>query len=250
MAKGLLLDLGGVVLQNGAYLVNRLAQREPRLQPYVRRVSGGSGIAGQGDQLWQQMLRHEVTERAYWACRAAELGAELGQTWDTRAMITALYDMPRSEWLVQPTIDLMRDTKAAGLPLGALTNDLQDFHGQDWVRRQDWLRLFDVVVDASLTGVMKPAPEAFAAGAEALGLARPRSSTSTTCPGTSPVGCGPGCRRSRSCTPPLPTPSPRHDAGSACRQPSNGTPSDARANPWRKPCPSSASTSWKAARRR
>jgi len=171
VAKGLLLDLGGVVLQNGAYLVNRLAQREPRLQPYVRRVSGGSGIAGQGDQLWQQMLRHEVTERAYWACRAAELGAELGQTWDTRAMITALYDMPRSEWLVQPTIDLMRDTKAAGLPLGALTNDLQDFHGQDWVRRQDWLRLFDVVVDASLTGVMKPAPEAFAAGAEALGLA-------------------------------------------------------------------------------
>jgi putative hydrolase of the HAD superfamily len=85
-------------------------------------------------------------------------------------MITALYDMPREEWLQQATVDLMVDTKAAGLPLGALTNDLQDFHGSDWVARQDWLQLFDVVVDASLTGVLKPAPEAFLAGAESLGL--------------------------------------------------------------------------------
>jgi len=171
VAKGLLLDIGGVVLQNGAYLVNRLAQREPRLGPYVARVSGGTGVAGPGDELWQQMLRHEVTERAFWAQRAHELGAELGLSWDTRAMITALYEMPRQDWLVQPAVDLMRDTKAAGLPLGALTNDLEDFHGRDWVSRQDWLALFDVVVDASLTGVMKPAPEAFAAGADALGLA-------------------------------------------------------------------------------
>ena len=170
MAKGLLLDIGGVVLQNGAYLVNRFALHEPRLAPYVTRVSGVTGIAGAGDELWQQMLRHEVTERAYWAQRAAEIGAELGQSWDTRAMITALYDMPREEWLVSATVDLMRDTKSAGLALGALTNDLSDFHGREWVSRQEWLTVFDVIIDASLTGVMKPAPEAFLAGADALGL--------------------------------------------------------------------------------
>jgi len=171
VAKGLLLDIGGVVLQNAAYLVNRLAQREPRLQPFVTRVSGSSGIAGSGDELWQRMLRHEVTERAYWAQRARELGAELGHAWDTRAMITALYDMPRDDWLVSETIALMRDSKTAGLPLAALTNDLAAFHGPDWVSRQDWLDLFDTVVDGSVTGVMKPSPEAFLAGADALGLA-------------------------------------------------------------------------------
>jgi phosphoglycolate phosphatase-like HAD superfamily hydrolase len=32
------------------------------------------------------------------------------------------------------------------------------------------LKLFDVIVDASLTGVMKPDPRAFRGGAEALGL--------------------------------------------------------------------------------
>jgi putative hydrolase of the HAD superfamily len=171
VAKGLLLDIGGVVLQNGAYLVNCLAQREPRLEPYLARVSASTGIAGAGDDLWQQMLRHEVTERAYWAQRARELGRELGQTWDTRSMITALYAMPREQWLVEPVVDLMRDAKAAGLPLGALTNDLTDFHGAEWVSGQDWVQLFDAVVDASLTGVMKPAPGAYQAGADALGLA-------------------------------------------------------------------------------
>jgi putative hydrolase of the HAD superfamily len=38
------------------------------------------------------------------------------------------------------------------------------------VARQEHLKLFDVIVDASLTGVMKPDPRAFRGGAEALGL--------------------------------------------------------------------------------
>lgn len=170
VAKGLLLDIGGVVVQNGAHLVNRLAALEPRLQPYIRSVAGEGGIAGPTDELWQQMLRHEVTERAYWAQRAHELGAALGLEWDTRAMITALYDMPRHEWLRSDAVDLMVDTRSAGLPLGALTNDLGDFHGDKWVSQQDWLQIFDVVIDASTTGVMKPAREAFETGADALGL--------------------------------------------------------------------------------
>jgi putative hydrolase of the HAD superfamily len=171
VAKGLLLDIGGVVLRNGAYLVNRFAETEPRLQPYVARVAGAGGIGGPADALWQQMLRHEVTERAYWDQRAGELGAELGQTWDTRSMITALYDMPSSEWLIADTVDLMRDTRDAGLPLGALTNDMGHFHGEEWVGQQEWLALFDVVVDATQTGILKPAPAAYNAGADALGLA-------------------------------------------------------------------------------
>jgi putative hydrolase of the HAD superfamily len=64
----------------------------------------------------------------------------------------------------------MTDAKAAGLRLGALTNDLAAFHGPGWVERQEHLKLFDIIVDASLTGVLKPDPRAFASGAEALGL--------------------------------------------------------------------------------
>ena len=163
--RGLLLDIGGVVVDTGLHLVARLAEREPAIRPLLDRIGG---LGSERDELWQRVLRREVTDRAYWAQRAAEVGAALGETWDTRAMMHRLYALPREQWLRADVVRLMADTRAAGLPLGALTNDMGDFHGPDWVARQDYLRLFDVIVDASVTGVRKPDPRAFLAAAEAL----------------------------------------------------------------------------------
>jgi putative hydrolase of the HAD superfamily len=165
--RGLLLDIGGVVHNTGVRMVERLARREPAMQPVIEEIGG---IAGDRDELWQRMLRRQVTERDYWAQRAAEFGAAVGETWDIRALMDRFYQLPEHEWLCAPTIELMTDAKAAGLRLGALTNDMTAFHGPEWVARQEHLKLFDVIVDASLTGVMKPDPRAFRGGAEALGL--------------------------------------------------------------------------------
>ncbi len=164
---GLLLDIGGVVHNTGIRLVGRLAEREPAMRPVIEEIGG---IASDRDELWQRMLRRQVSEREYWAQRAAEFGAAVGETWDTRAMMRRFYELPEREWLCAATVELMADTKAAGLRLGALTNDMTAFHGPDWVARQEHLKLFDIIVDASLTGVMKPDPRAFRGGAEALGL--------------------------------------------------------------------------------
>ena len=87
------------------------------------------GIATDRDELWQAMLAGRVTERQYWAQRSAELGVAVGQTWDTRAMIGRLYQLPQQDWLRADMVDLMTEAKAAGLRVGALTNDLTDFHG-------------------------------------------------------------------------------------------------------------------------
>jgi putative hydrolase of the HAD superfamily len=167
MAKGLLLDIGGVVLRAGSHLVENLADRDPRLRGVLETFGG---IGSDRDELWHRMLRREVSEREYWAQRAAELGAAVGEEWSTRTMINQLYEGPSEEWLQDRVVELMAEVKEAGLPLGALTNDLKDFHGEKWMSQQEWLTYFDVVVDASLTGVMKPDPRAFVAGAEALGL--------------------------------------------------------------------------------
>jgi putative hydrolase of the HAD superfamily len=165
--KGLLLDIGGVVHRTSMYLAGRLAEADPRLRPVLDRIGG---LGTERDELWQRLLSRQVSEREYWAQRAAEFGAAAGETWDTRALIYRLYDRPERDYLCAETIDLMNDTKAAGLPLGALTNDLAAFHGPGWVERQEHLKLFDIIVDASLTGVLKPDPRAFASAAEALGL--------------------------------------------------------------------------------
>jgi putative hydrolase of the HAD superfamily len=114
--------------------------------------------------------RRRVSERAYWAARAADLGRVLGERWDTRAFINRLYDRPSWELLNHEVIALMVRARRAQLPVVALTNDLVNFHGQEWVDRQHWLRHFDAIVDGSLTGVLKPDPRAFAAGIEAVGL--------------------------------------------------------------------------------
>jgi len=74
---GLLLDIGGVVHNTGVRMVERLARREPAMQPVIEEIGG---IAGDRDELWQRMLRRQVTERDYWAQRAAELGAAVGET--------------------------------------------------------------------------------------------------------------------------------------------------------------------------
>ena len=168
---GLLLDIGGVVHATGIHLVGRLAEREPALRPVLERIGG---IATERDELWQQMLRREVTEREYWAQRAAELGAAVGETWDTRAMIGRMYELPQQDWLRAEMVDLMADTRAAGLRLGALTNDMTDFHGPEWVEQQEHLKLFDVIIDAGLLGILKPDPRAFGRAAGELGLAANR----------------------------------------------------------------------------
>jgi putative hydrolase of the HAD superfamily len=165
--RGLLLDIGGVVHNTGVRMVGRLAEREPALGPVIEKIGG---IASDQDELWQRMLRREVTERDYWARRAAELGAAVGEAWDTRALMDRFYQLPEPEWLCAATVELMTDAKAAGLRLGALTNDMTAFHGAEWVARQEHMKLFDVIVDASLTGVLKPDPAAFRGGIEALSL--------------------------------------------------------------------------------
>jgi putative hydrolase of the HAD superfamily len=163
----LLLDIGGVVLESGPVLVNRLADTEPELKRLLDPIGG---VAGSGDELWRAMLAGDLTERAYWAQRAAQVTGALGRAGDTRAMVALLYAGPAVDWLRAPTVALMAQVKAAGLRLAALTNDLVDFHGAEWVAQQSWLDTFDAVVDGSLTGILKPDPRAFAAGAQALGL--------------------------------------------------------------------------------
>lgn len=152
-ARALVLDIGGVVLRNARELLLDRAVLPP------------------DDEQWQAMVRHEVSEPAYWSTRSREVGAALGhEDWSTRDLMTWLYHEPNDRIVDDDVIGLMVDTAAAGLPLVALTNDMVDFHGQDWVDAQDWLEHFDTVVDGGVTRVMKPDPAAFQHAIDAAGV--------------------------------------------------------------------------------
>jgi putative hydrolase of the HAD superfamily len=60
--------------------------------------------------------------------------------------------------------------KAAGHRLAILSNELDLFHGPEFRDSLPFLSKFDLIVDATYTGVLKPDPRAFAFITDGLGL--------------------------------------------------------------------------------
>ncbi|GEL21516.1 haloacid dehalogenase [Pseudonocardia sulfidoxydans NBRC 16205] len=167
--KALLLDVGGVVFRSGSEMLALLGEREPA----ARTVAARRGPLGpEPDPDWGRMLRGEVTERGYWALRAAEVGTALGRDgWSTHEFMAELYEHAGVEIIRPAARRLVADVRAAGLRLGVLTNDLAAFHGDSPLGDLSGLGDLDVLVDGSLTGILKPDPRSYAAVIDGLGVA-------------------------------------------------------------------------------
>jgi putative hydrolase of the HAD superfamily len=163
----LLLDLGGTAFVSGLERLALLGEREPAIRSIARRRGP---IGSEPDPLWDAMLHGEITERGYWRARSDEIGATLGRPgWPITEFMHLLYGLV--EDVVRPeAAALMADAQAAGLAVGALTNDLTAFHGDGGMAEHPLIAGLDALVDGSVTGVLKPDPRAYAIAAEALEL--------------------------------------------------------------------------------
>lgn len=164
----LVLDFGGPVLLTPFELVGEhpasplyamLHQRGPLAPPE------------HPDPVWQDLQAGRITERAYWADRAADWHEAGGDEPDIRAMIAHLYDPPRPGLVREQARSLVRDAHEAGLRIGILTNDLSAFHSQQWIDGIEIVGDVDVVVDGSVEGTLKPDPRLYELLAERLGVA-------------------------------------------------------------------------------
>lgn len=123
------------------------------------------------DTLWRSLLRGEITERDYWATRASELGDALGEpAWDTATMLSRVRHTDPNHTVRPRIAQLMAATRAAGLRVGILSNELELFYGPKFLSGMAVLRDLDAVVDATHTGILKPDLRAYQAAAEALAL--------------------------------------------------------------------------------
>jgi putative hydrolase of the HAD superfamily len=123
------------------------------------------------DALWRSMLRGEITERDYWATRASELGAALGEPdWDTRTMLARVRHTDPNHTVRPRIAQLIAAARAAGLRVGILSNELELFYGPRFLSGMAVLRDLDAVVDATHTGILKPDLRAYQAAAGALAL--------------------------------------------------------------------------------
>ena len=116
------------------------------------------------------MIAGELTERAYWAQRAVEVGEAAGQELDTRGYMTMLYDPPSAGVVRPAAVAVVERALAAGYGVSVLTNDMRAFHGPAWEAQIDFLDLVDHIVDLSDAAELKPRPSAFARAESVIGV--------------------------------------------------------------------------------
>lgn len=164
--SALIVDFGGPVLLTPFELARAA---EARLGLAAGRLGWTGPFAPERDPEWQDVLAGRLPERAYWALRGEQFGHIVGRPGDTRMLMAALYEGPRDGLLRPGALALMRDARAAGLPVGVLTNDLRAFHSQEWVNSLGLGEVADVIVDGSVEGILKPDPRIYRLAAGRLG---------------------------------------------------------------------------------
>ncbi len=164
----LVLDFGGPVLLTPFELV---ADQQGTPAYALLHQRGPLATLERPDPAWEDLQRGGITERAYWDDRARDWRAAGGGRADIRSMISHLYEPPTPA-LVRPLArDLVRDARAAGHQVAILTNDLRAFHTEEWIARIEIVGDVDVVVDGSVEGHLKPAPQLYEVLRERLGVA-------------------------------------------------------------------------------
>jgi putative hydrolase of the HAD superfamily len=164
---GLLLDVGAVVVRT-PFEMHRVAEARYGL-PH-----GSLGWMGpydpSSDPLWRSMQAGQLSELDYWRRRAEETERRAGRGGGLRDYMAMCFGGPQSEFVRPETEALVADARAAGLRVGILTNETELLQGRAWIDRVDVLRAVDALVDASVTGIMKPDPAAYRLALDALNL--------------------------------------------------------------------------------
>lgn len=163
----LIFDFGGPVLLT-PFELRYVGERDLGLTPGTFAWTGP--FAPEEDRDWQVFQSGGMNEREYWALRAAEFAELTGEPATMPALCAHLYSGTEDELVRPGARALMRDAKAAGIPVGALTNDLTSFHDEEWLARMSILGEFDVLVDGRTEGVLKPDPAAYRLILDRLGV--------------------------------------------------------------------------------
>jgi putative hydrolase of the HAD superfamily len=167
-AQALVLDFGGVISRM-LFETHELSEQALGLKPGTLTWKGPFDPAT--DPLWQDMQADKLSERDYWMTRTREVGRLLGEDWDKMETFVQRARGADVEAVIRPeAVSLIQAAKAAGKKLAILSNELDLFYGADFRSRLPLLQLFDVIVDATYTGILKPDPRAYAVVTEVLGL--------------------------------------------------------------------------------
>jgi putative hydrolase of the HAD superfamily len=167
-ASALVLDFGGVISKT---MFETHAVTEDALGLARGTLMWRGPFAPSTDDLWRAMQRDEISEREYWNTRSREVGLLVGETWtDVETLVQRARGADVSLVIRPEAAETVRIAHAAGKRLAILSNELDLFYGAEFRTRVPFISLFDEVVDATYTKILKPDPRAYKILTDRLGL--------------------------------------------------------------------------------
>lgn len=166
--KALILDFGGVVTRT-LFETHDLTEMALGLEPGALTWRGPFDTST--DPLWVSMQNREISERDYWMTRTRETGKLVGEEWTSMVEFVQRARGAEPALVLRPEArDAILKAKAAGLQLAILSNELDLFYGIEFRKRFPLIELFDVIIDATYTQILKPDPQAYSLCLDALKL--------------------------------------------------------------------------------
>lgn len=167
--RALVLDFGGVISRT-LFETHDVTEAALGLPPGT--LSWRGPFAPETDPLWQAMQAEHITEREYWMARARSVGELVGETWHDMQTFVQRARGADVQAVIRPeAVAAVHQAKAAGCKLAVLSNELDLFYGAGFRERLPLLQGFDVIIDATYTGILKPERRAYEMCTEALGVA-------------------------------------------------------------------------------
>ncbi|MDE2445606.1 MAG: HAD-IA family hydrolase [Alphaproteobacteria bacterium] len=168
MRKALVLDFGGVISKT-LFETHKLSEAALGLVPGTLAWRGPFDPAS--DSLWCDMQDGKLSERDYWGRRALETGKLVGQHWDTLPPFLAATRGNYPLAVIRPeALETIEKAKRQGHAMAILSNELDLFYGTQFRTKLPFLSQFDLIIDATYTGILKPDPRAYAFITDGLGL--------------------------------------------------------------------------------
>ncbi len=166
--SALILDFGGVISRT---LFETHPETEAALGLAAGTLTWRGPFAEDSDTLWSAMQRGELSEREYWLQRSREVGRLVGEDWQDMQTFVRRARGADPTLVIRPEAErAIRTASESGCKLAILSNELDLFYGAEFRRRLPLLDLFDLIVDATHSGILKPDPRAYQAVCDALGL--------------------------------------------------------------------------------
>ena len=169
LAKALIFDFGGVISRT---LFETHAQTEATLGLPSGSLTWRGPFDPETDPLWRDMQADRISERDYWYARTRELGEMVGQTWTELSNLVKVVRGDAPAQVIRPEfLETIAAARASEVRLAVLSNELDLFYGAEFREKLSFLDHFEVIVDATYTGILKPDPRAYRVLLDKLDLA-------------------------------------------------------------------------------